>query len=90
LGSAVIHSDGSGSVGVGRFDVARIQLSTLQDGIAVGTCSAVRNNIASDGVSITSVTAVHTAPCAFVVQNDGSAVLTSVLYGENWVFYRQP
>jgi hypothetical protein len=90
LGSAVIHSDGSGSVGAGRFEVAQLQLSALQDGIAVGTLTVVRNNIAPDGVTITSVTAVRSALCAFVVRNDGSAVLTSVLYGENWVFYRQP
>jgi len=89
LGRVSIQSDGSGSVDAGRFEVARVQLSAVQDGIAVGTLTAVRNNFSPDGVSITGVTDVRSAPCAFVVFNDGSAVLTSVLYGESWPLSRQ-
>lgn len=90
LGSANIHSDGSGTVGAGRFEVARVQLGTAQDGIAIGTLSAVRNNIGPDGESITGVTVIRSAPCAFFVLSDGSTVLTSVMYGANWVFSRLP
>jgi hypothetical protein len=90
LGYASMQSDGSGAIGAGRFDVARVQLSAVQDGIAVGSLTVVRDNFGPNGNSITSVTDVRSAPCALVVLNDGSIVLTSVIYGASWFFTRLP
>jgi hypothetical protein len=88
LGYASIQSDGSGYVNAGRFQVARVQFSALQDGIAVGTCTTVRNNVDPTTNAITSVTDVQSASCAFVVFDDGSVVLTSNIFGGNWRFTR--
>lgn len=89
-GFATIDGDGSGSVHVGRFEVVRLQLSSFQDGIAVGSLTVVRDNVDPSTQAITSVTDFESAPCAFMVLNDGSAILTSAIYGENWPFTRWP
>lgn len=86
LGSAHFASDGSGAISGGRFEVARLQLGNFQDGIAVGSLTIVRNNVNPTTNAITGVTDVRSAPCAVIMLNDGSLIVGSVLYGQNWRF----